>query len=131
MKKTFTNKYKKSVEMAKRNGEIEKLRQKRNDINTRLFQLKAMNEAMLYSSIIEDAELIVLPFSKRIPGVSLSPDTTFRIDLEMTEQEMGELRERIQDLNGITLPENTDIETYSDLINVLEQITDSLYGDQL
>lgn len=130
MKRTFENILKKSKETAKRNDKIRSLREQRDKINDEIYSLKALNEAMLYTSTIEEAEQIILPFSKRFPETPLTPETNFKIDLQMSGEEIKELYERIQDFHGITLPSETNIETYSELINVIDQISNALYGEQ-
>jgi len=130
MKRTFENLLKQSNETAKRNKEITTLREERDAINDKIFALKAMNEAILYNSTIGEAEQIILPFSKRFPDLSLTPDTSLTMDLEMTEEEVAELHERVQDFHGVSLPRDTNIETFGELINTIDQISNALYGEQ-
>jgi len=131
MERTFENILLKSKEQAKRNREINKLRERRDDINIQIAQLQAVNEMMLCNSIIEDAEQIFLPFSKRFPAKVLTTSTNFVIDFEMNNMEIQELHERIEDFYGVDVPEETKLETFSDLVTVVEEVTDALYGDQL
>ncbi len=135
MERSFENLLKQAHERVKRNKEIELLNNQKFKIESKLAGLHAINEAQMCHSAVEDAEQVISPFNRFNPRKSLNHDTNLELELNIGEKEKKKLLFRMEKFYDIKpLPPNTVINTYGDLIKliekIIEKITNSLYGDQ-
>lgn len=120
MKRTLKTKLDQAKSKSERNKKILKLRSKRNDLDEQIDNLSIENEVDSLTSTIESAENILIPFINNMSAKDLNVETPLNFILD--ENEKAEVFEKIFDHYGIKIPEDEEIETFGDLVNIMDRL---------
>ena len=120
MKKSLKTEIDKVANKQERNKKIIKLRAKRDDIDSQIDNLSIENEIDSLTSTMDRTEDLLLSMLDNVPPENVSADTP--LDIILSKSEKAEFFEKIFEHYAIEIPENEDIDTLADLVNVVDRL---------